>query len=242
MRIAPIHRVGLVVFVLVCLVAAAMIVAPAPARVASAPAGATARCNDGTYSYAVHHQGACSHHGGVAVWLDGSSSSSSPSSSSGSAKKAVDVGTTVLLKKQTKTADCTLGPNPDRRCSPGAYYSKLKKAVICSASFRTSSIRNVPQPEKYEVEGEYGMAQRLYGRTLEIDHIISLELGGSNDIANLFPERASPAPGYKVKDKLENKLHGLVCSGSMSLSSARAGIATNWQKLYRKVYGTAPVS
>lgn len=28
--------------------------------------GATALCNDGTYSYAAHHQGACSHHGGVA--------------------------------------------------------------------------------------------------------------------------------------------------------------------------------
>lgn len=30
--------------------------------------GPTALCNDGTYSYAVHHQGACSHHGGVAQW------------------------------------------------------------------------------------------------------------------------------------------------------------------------------
>jgi hypothetical protein len=30
--------------------------------------GATAKCDDGTYSYAAHHQGACSHHGGVAVW------------------------------------------------------------------------------------------------------------------------------------------------------------------------------
>ncbi|MET7765881.1 DUF3761 domain-containing protein [Streptomyces sp. NPDC005393] len=30
--------------------------------------GATAQCNDGTYSYAAHHQGACSHHGGVAVF------------------------------------------------------------------------------------------------------------------------------------------------------------------------------
>ncbi|MGW4444826.1 DUF3761 domain-containing protein [Streptomyces sp. NPDC004682] len=34
----------------------------------SHPAGATAQCNDGTYSYAAHHQGACSHHGGVAVF------------------------------------------------------------------------------------------------------------------------------------------------------------------------------
>ena len=34
----------------------------------SHPAGATAKCNDGTYSYAAHHQGACSYHGGVAVF------------------------------------------------------------------------------------------------------------------------------------------------------------------------------
>jgi hypothetical protein len=33
------------------------------------PAGATALCDDGTYSYSQHHQGTCSHHGGVAQWL-----------------------------------------------------------------------------------------------------------------------------------------------------------------------------
>lgn len=33
------------------------------------PAGATALCNDGTYSFSQHHQGTCSHHGGVAQWL-----------------------------------------------------------------------------------------------------------------------------------------------------------------------------
>jgi hypothetical protein len=33
------------------------------------PAGATAQCKDGTYSHAKTHQGACSHHGGVAKWL-----------------------------------------------------------------------------------------------------------------------------------------------------------------------------
>lgn len=33
-----------------------------------AGAGATALCNDGTYSYSAHHRGTCSHHGGVAVW------------------------------------------------------------------------------------------------------------------------------------------------------------------------------
>lgn len=31
--------------------------------------GATAECNDGTYSYSANHRGTCSHHGGVKRWF-----------------------------------------------------------------------------------------------------------------------------------------------------------------------------
>lgn len=34
------------------------------------PAGATALCVDGTYSYSEHASGTCSHHGGVARWIN----------------------------------------------------------------------------------------------------------------------------------------------------------------------------
>lgn len=40
---------------------------PAPPN-SSRPAGATAKCNDGTYSFSQNRQGTCSHHGGVAEW------------------------------------------------------------------------------------------------------------------------------------------------------------------------------
>jgi uncharacterized protein YgiM (DUF1202 family) len=33
------------------------------------PAGATAQCRDGTYSFSQSRRGTCSHHGGVARWL-----------------------------------------------------------------------------------------------------------------------------------------------------------------------------
>jgi hypothetical protein len=99
---------------------------------------------------------------------------------------------------------------------------------------------NVPESEKFAVEREYGMTPGHYGSALEIDHIVSLELGGSNDIANLFPEKLYAHPGYRVKDKLENWLHDLVCEGRMSLGTVRRAIASNWQKLYERVYGVAP--
>ena len=40
-----------------------------PTYYPSAPAGATARCVDGTYSFSQNRRGTCSHHGGVAKWL-----------------------------------------------------------------------------------------------------------------------------------------------------------------------------
>jgi hypothetical protein len=155
----------------------------------------------------------------------------------------VDVGKTVLLKKRTRTIGCKLGALPDRHCSPGAYYTGLTKAVLCSASFHTSSVRHVTDAEKHQVEIEYGLVAKGYGSTLEIDHIVSLELGGSNDIANLYPEEAklpANAPGFHIKDKLENKLHALVCAGQIGLRSAQRQIAANWEKLYAKVLGASP--
>jgi hypothetical protein len=39
-----------------------------PMHAASRPAGASARCGDGSYSFSEHRRGTCSHHGGVATW------------------------------------------------------------------------------------------------------------------------------------------------------------------------------
>lgn len=148
----------------------------------------------------------------------------------------------MLLGARTKTTGCTLSPLPDRRCSPGAYATKLTQAIVCASDFTTPPYRHVPDSEKRDAEQEYGMnTTTTYGKTLEIDHIVSLELGGSNTIANLFPEKRDVAQGYKIKDALETHLNTLVCTKhTMSLKAAQIAIAANWETLYKKVYGHNP--
>ncbi len=68
-----------------------------------------------------------------------------------------------------------------------------------------------------------------------MDHLVSLELGGSNDIANLWPEAANPTPGFHQKDQVENYLHDQVCSGAISLSEAQVEIATDWLSVYQRM-------
>lgn len=48
------------------------------------------------------------------------------------------------------------------------------------------------------------------------------------------------SPGYKMKDKLENRLHDLVCDGKRQLRATQRRIGSNWEKLYEDVYGVAP--
>ncbi len=41
---------------------------PSPYEAPPIPAGASAQCRDGTYSFSQNRRGTCSHHGGVAEW------------------------------------------------------------------------------------------------------------------------------------------------------------------------------
>ncbi len=131
------------------------------------------------------------------------------------------------------------GALPDRTCSPGAVFVGVSLATICTPGY-PSRVRAVSEAEHDSIFREYGIPVRSYGSAYEVDHIVSLELGGSNLRANLYPEAAAPAPGYRVKDRLENRLHRLVCAHQFPLGVAQRDIARNWVALYRQVYGVAP--
>jgi hypothetical protein len=88
------------------------------------------------------------------------------------------------------------------------------------------------------VYARYGVAHVPYAH--EVDHLISLEVGGSNAITNLWPEPYAGRWGARTKDVLENRLHDLVCSGALSLQRAQHQEATNWVAAYKRYVGGTP--
>lgn len=142
--------------------------------------------------------------------------------------------TPTVLGEQTKNANCSaVGGLPDSACTPGDIFPDATRAQICVYGY-TKTVRNVSLELKKEVYAEYGATYRYRGE-YEVDHLISLELGGSNDISNLWPEAASPTPGFHEKDQLENYLHDKVCNGEISLADAQKEIAGNWLSVYQNM-------
>ena len=94
-------------------------------------------------------------------------------------------------------------------------------------------VRNVPAEMKREVYEEYRITSHESG-DYEVDHLIPLELGGSNSTKNLWPESHRTSPwNAQVKDRLDGKLHELVCSGQLDLKTAQRTIASNWSEPYK---------
>jgi hypothetical protein len=140
--------------------------------------------------------------------------------------RPVWAGTPAMFPQQTANSGCQVqNAEPDPTCTPGAVFD-VGTAQICIPGYATS-VRDVLDSERRAVYAEYGLAPQP-GGTYEVDHLIPLELGGSNDIANLWPEAATPTPGYHQKDALENSLHTQVCAGTVALADAQTAMATDW--------------
>jgi hypothetical protein len=130
-------------------------------------------------------------------------------------------------------------PKPDLRCTPGAINPSLTLDVLTSAHFTTKCLRDkatsaktkastystylLPHPEHNQ--GAY--------QTCELDHLVSLELGGADTLDNIWPQ-CGPSDVtlrerfFKQKDTVENYLAEQVDRGLIPLADAQSGIASDW--------------
>ncbi len=129
---------------------------------------------------------------------------------------------------------------PDATITPGDMLPVTAKD-ICVRGY-AGKVRNVPQAVKEQAYKNYGVTRRQKGE-YEVDHLISLELGGSNSIRNLWPQSYKTKPwNARVKDKLENALHDDICSNKSDIRVVQSKIAGNWIAAYKERFPDDPVS
>jgi hypothetical protein len=133
----------------------------------------------------------------------------------------------------TITGHCTFrdhGRLPDPRCTPGAVDPNVTQAnlrvTICHPGYTKTVRPSASVTDRFKYEVAYPAYGERHSKKTELDHLVSLELGGANDAANLWPE-SPPTPN--PKDKVENALHAAICDGRVKLTAAQNAIASNWE-------------
>lgn len=127
-------------------------------------------------------------------------------------------------------------PFPDLNCTPGVLSPNVTQEKIAQTICVPGYTKGIRPPASYTTSlkvrqiAEYGYADTNLA-DYEEDHFIPLELGGHpTDPRNLWPQPHGGTSGSETKDKVENALHALVCSGQLSLEEAQRRITSDWTK------------
>ena len=135
---------------------------------------------------------------------------------------------------KARTIDAAAGLYlPDPACTPGAVDPAVTQdnlgATICKSGYTVTVRAPASDTDKTKALSlaQYGQTR---ASTTEYDHLISLQLGGTNAVSNLWPEpnRAGATGTTNPKDAIETHLNKAVCAHKITLAAAQKAIATNW--------------
>ena len=153
-----------------------------------------------------------------------------------SAVLLVALATMSIVRTTSFGSHSTARLMPDRRLTPGAARA-ISTSDVCHASY-SDDARLVAASTQEKVLQEYGIDRARAGN-YELDYLISPQLGGTDDIRNLWPEPQSATEwNTRAKDALEGRLHQMVCDGTIDLATAQQDLATNWISAYKHYFHT----
>jgi hypothetical protein len=127
------------------------------------------------------------------------------------------------------------GPKPKFGITPGETRPISLEEVCRNPDAQVVS-DDIPEATRQKVFAAYGIKSARPNQ-FEVDYLITPDLGGTESIRNLWPEPYSARWNARVKDKLEQRLHQLVCSGKLDLPTAQHDIAADWIGAYKRYVG-----
>jgi hypothetical protein len=140
---------------------------------------------------------------------------------------------------------------PDPKCTPGAVNPTLTLDVLQNEKFRTTCVRDVASSAQKKTATylwyNYRHPANNTGatQTCELDHLISLEIGGADTLDNIWPQCGPNKVVlrnryFKQKDIVENYLAAQIKAGKMNLAEVQKGIAEDWTQYLDKASSACP--
>jgi hypothetical protein len=148
---------------------------------------------------------------------------------------AVTIPPTGLCKVRTKAGF----QFPDPTCTPGAVNPALTNTILKNKNFRTGCERDqaTSATKKKLTYDWYAITKPADNREphmiCELDHLISIELGGADTLDNIWPQCGPDGAtgedrSFKQKDLVENYLAAQIRAGKMNKTDVQKGIAQDW--------------
>jgi hypothetical protein len=162
--------------------------------------------------------------------------------------------TSLILMSMGGTAiaenahDCSTAPPsspvivcPDKKLTPGSVEPKKPDQEVFQ-----HHRKRLPMPNSLrdKILQEYKLPAGTHP-DYEIDHLIPLCLGGSNDPSNLWaqPKRSVEKTwNAEAKDRLERQVCDMACAGKLDISTAQEDFAKDWICAYHKYYEAVPTT
>jgi hypothetical protein len=156
--------------------------------------------------------------------------------------RSITVGVVVVVTSGCELRAQRADPiEPDAKLTPGATFNVPIAQLIVKgyANKIGGGVRNVSESTKKKVFIEYFGFVPIHPGNYEIDHLISLEIGGSNDIKNLWPESYKGPWNSRVKDRLEDHMAALLRKNpdQKLLRQLQHEISSDWVTAYKKYLG-----
>lgn len=121
---------------------------------------------------------------------------------------------------------------PDSKLTPGGA-DLVPVAILCKPGY-SATRRNVTATMKRRVYLSYGLVPV---EPYVIDHLVPLEIGGTNDVANLWPQPVKGVYGSKAKDRLEGAVRRDICGGKVTVRAGQREFRGDWTRSYRRRFG-----
>jgi hypothetical protein len=114
---------------------------------------------------------------------------------------------------------------PDPKLTPGklAVSQKDRRGVTDEMEHRVMLEYSIPWTRRYE---------------FKIDHLIPKELGGADDVANLWPQSLFAKPyNPRRKELLAERFVQMIAAGRITLAAAQNAMREDWISAYVEYVG-----